>query len=83
MDVCLGSAGHPWVSAPLRVDSAALVRDSLGRAEALVAAVTESLRRAVETSKRVMDELKGSGAAAGMNANQALITCSARASMSR
>ncbi len=61
-DVCVGTPDCPSVRAPLRADSAALVHDALGRAEALVAAVMESLRRSVEVSRHAMDELKGRGA---------------------
>ena len=60
-DVCLGSPDHPFVRAPLQIDSAELVDHSVGRAHALVAAVTESLQSAVKTSRRVMEELGRAG----------------------
>ena len=60
-EVCFGSPDHPLVRAPLRRDSADLVREAVKRAEMFAENVVGSIRKAVETSRRVVEELKASG----------------------
>src|SRR5436190_5709021 len=61
-DVSLGSPDHPWIRAPLEIDSAEIVCRAIERAQGLIAAVKSSLLGTAETSKRVMEDLLGKGA---------------------
>jgi hypothetical protein len=61
-DVCFGSQDQPLVRAPLRRDSAKLVGEAIERAETVTANLRKSIRTAVETSRRVLEELKADGA---------------------
>lgn len=56
-EVCFGSPDQPLVRAPLRRDSADLVRDSVR----VVTNVIESIHKAVETSRRILEKLKAEG----------------------
>ena len=56
-EVCFGSPNQPWVRAPLRRDSAALVRDSVNRAEALAADVRKTLQRALQITRETVGKL--------------------------
>jgi hypothetical protein len=60
-EVCLGSPNEPWVRAPLRCDSAALVDVSVNHAEALAADVTNSLERALQITRDTSRRLQGEG----------------------
>ena len=57
-DVCFGSPDNPGMRVPLQVDSAELVHRSTDHLQGLVAAVKDSLKNSVETSRRVMEELR-------------------------
>jgi len=61
-EVCLGSPDRPWIGAPLRADSTELLHRSIGRAKDLIDAVSGSLQRSVEASRRLMKDLAGKGA---------------------
>lgn len=64
-EVCLGSPNQPRVSAPLGRDSAALVEDSVRRAEALVTGITETLQIALRVTGETINILQGSGVVNG------------------
>jgi hypothetical protein len=61
-DVCFGSPDNPGIRLPIRVDSAELVHRSIDHVQGLLAAVNGSLQNTVETSRRVMEELRRKGA---------------------
>ena len=59
--MCFGSPDQPLVKAPLRSDSADLVRKSVVRAEIAAKDVLKSIDRAVATSRSVVEKLKVEG----------------------
>jgi hypothetical protein len=64
-EVCFGSPDQPWVRAPLRRHSAALVGKAVDHAEALAANVTETLQRALQTTSDTVAKLQAEGAVDG------------------
>jgi hypothetical protein len=60
-EVCLGSPDHPLVKAPFRRDSADLVGHAIDCAETVAAKVIDSIRKAMDTSRRVVMELEADG----------------------
>jgi len=77
-EVCFGAPNQPWVRAPLRKDSAALVEISVRRAEEVAADVTRTLARALQVTGDTVKQLQAQGVvdAAGLarviERNQAL-----------
>src|SRR3954451_1590472 len=61
-DVCFGSPDRAWISARLQVNSAEVVIRAIERTKGLVAVVRDCLEETVETSKRVMEDLRRQGA---------------------
>jgi hypothetical protein len=64
-EVCFGFPNQPCLRAPLRSDSAALVGDSVNRAEALAADMTRTLQTALQITRDTVGKLQAEGAVDG------------------
>ena len=60
-EVCFGTSSQPCVRAPLSRDSAAVVGQAVDSAQALAAAVTETLRRALQITHDTVRKLQSKG----------------------